>query len=454
MRKLCIIILSLILILIPGCAKSQSGIKSEQAVAISDDKSVILGAETVGHNYSVNEYGIFFLENSRMQFYDFSTNNSYVLCDKVNCRHADDSCSAWYESEFQVKGMAFVNGMIYVMKLNSNQNSYDLIEMDITGNNLKVIYSLDIGDYKDNSWVVNFVEDSVIYAKDIAWINVSWEYVVNKEESRTRNQCLGISLKNGSVVESTELVDEDIEYFYETVSDDGVILCKTWDELSLLSEAEFYEEYEKNGFQGAITDEEDPYWEYVSVWYENNRKPMYAYYKYDIDSGEMQEFASDKRTKYYGADETTVGYAPEFSFLGAYQGRYLCQKNDYASDNSTEEVFLWDIDSGERESVLTIENGGTLATKGAGTAKFYIFDEHTFFYCLYVDEDNADVYSFDLESMQNKKLYQDARNIDYRIVDDITNTFIMNVGEDENLYTLDKSDYYAGKVENSSRIKW
>ena len=44
-------------------------------------------------------------------------------------------------------GLAMYGEKVYVIKLNSNSNKYELY-MDPTGNNQKVIYSLEIGDYR------------------------------------------------------------------------------------------------------------------------------------------------------------------------------------------------------------------------------------------------------------------------------------------------------------------
>ena len=48
--------------------------------------------------------------------------------------------------------------------------------MNPTGNNQKVIYSLDIGDYRADSWVLESIR-YVYYAGGMAWLSADYQYI-------------------------------------------------------------------------------------------------------------------------------------------------------------------------------------------------------------------------------------------------------------------------------------
>lgn len=121
-----------------SCNKKQETIP-EHTIKTSPTETRVYGVDAANKAYCVTDYGILYAENSNIKYYDFETDCAYILCDKANCSHNDNSCSAWYEDESALVGLALYQDACYMFRRNFETNTYDFIKSDFTGNQQQTI---------------------------------------------------------------------------------------------------------------------------------------------------------------------------------------------------------------------------------------------------------------------------------------------------------------------------
>ena len=64
---------------------------------------------------SIHEEGIFYIEGTRLCYYDYEDGNSYVLCSDPDCRHLGEDCGAYVGDSPVRGGYTMHQGRIYVV---------------------------------------------------------------------------------------------------------------------------------------------------------------------------------------------------------------------------------------------------------------------------------------------------------------------------------------------------
>ena len=80
-------------------------------------------------------------------------------------------------------------------------------------------------------------------------------------------------------------------------------------------------------------------------------------------------------------------------------------------------------------------------------------------YCLYTEDERAKILEYDISERESRKLFEDERNISFRIIKEAQDVFIGKIysftGKEmkHNIYAISKEDYYKGNIKDAKRLK-
>lgn len=450
----------LIIFLLASCSKSTNIDLTEQKLSNSND--IIYGADENG-NISCLDNGILYIKNKVMKIYDVEKNQSFPLCSKANCMHTTTSCPAFIDNKTLVSGLAYYNEKIYAFFDNIEKNNIEFIRMNIDGTDKKVIYTIDKGNAKPNSWKIDSIGNDIYYSSGVVWFRLEWDYIVDENETKSGyTQLSSIKLDNNKFLPISDRNNEQIKYEYKWFTDDYVILCKKYTEQAPLSDVEFYEKYEQGEFTDLPGDED---WElhYRYLLKFNELYPeKYEYYSYNIKNDEMTMLDSGNSIPIYDEDYNTIsGYIDPYMFLGEYNGQLLNSLYDYDMYGNVDEQFsLWDIENNKRTDIVKINMHGEYSICNMGNLSLNIFDNSKMFYSVYKDDDMMDFYYYDFNTSESTFLFEDKQYLSWRPQYETDDFFLCQKGdpdisdeEVEDLYKISKDDYLNGNFKNAEKIK-
>lgn len=452
-RKITAVLLLLSLLLLSGCGKTVSS----ETIEAEESSNLVFGASESHETYSVSSSGIMYGSGNLIRYCDLETGESYILCDKSNCTHSSENCSAWYENELSAYGIALYQGTVCYLRWVSSSNEYQLITMDLTGNNQRTVATIDGGNYEIGTWHISTVED-VYYRSGYAWIGLTYAYPESETESIECTQWISVDLSSGAVTELNELTTDGTEYSVKAIAENVIVLCKRTSSLEELSEEDFYEAYERGEFGTDLQDAEDPYYEYQMKWYPANNSLTDVLICHNISTGEETVLEEAPVSVSFEEDGYLLGTSPKYIFLGDYEGLFLCEE---MGSEETDRYFFWDPESGVQEEFLTIsddgsadDGGGTLAWEN-GSVYNVLYDGYGLLYCEYKENEMADIYLLNLETMDTKKLMEDKHSISFRIVGESDNYLIGKVYDDfgSTLYKISKEDYLNGDLSKKVKLR-
>ncbi len=127
---------------------------------------------------------------------------------------------------------------------------------------------------------------------------------------------------------------------------------------------------------------------------------------------------------------------------------------DYEKNNS---LYALDLKNNEREQILEIENGGTLVTAKLGGVISSIIDSNKILYCLYTEQEKADILYYDLQTKEHVALFQDDRRITFRLIGETSTKLIgiiyNPITYNPTVYSIDKEDYYQGNLNAAEKLR-
>ncbi len=181
---------------------------------------------------------------------------------------------------------------------------------------------------------------------------------------------------------------------------------------------------------------------------------MYLYLIYDLRTGEVTEFERGKYKLNYDEDGHVGGVLPKYIFTGTYDGKLIYTVSDYEKNNS---LYTLDVKNNEREQLLAIENGGTLVTAMLGGVISSIIDGNKILYCLYTEQEKADILYYDLQTKEHVALFQDDRRITFRLIGETSTKLIgiiyNPITYNPTVYSIDKEDYYQGNLNAAEKLR-
>ena len=270
MRKRILPVIGLLLALciaLSGCSSKSFQISDLEAPDLPETGVMEGAREAVISllHYSVNESGMLYLRNQLMRYYDFGTNQAYVLCDRANCRHINEKCPAYYAPE-SVTGLAMFGGSVYVIRRNEEKNTFDLLQTDIKSEQQRVIYSIPIGTREPDSWHVEEIP-SVLNTKDTAWITLGYGYVSadgsGSYATGTGTEILKVRLSDGTAVKLRERPeDTNVSYSIAGLSGQYAIVKKSWYSPAYPPDTAAFYAAMKEGAYSEFAASSDPYNDY------------------------------------------------------------------------------------------------------------------------------------------------------------------------------------------------
>ncbi|MCH1984502.1 hypothetical protein MCG98_18270 [Ruminococcus sp. OA3] len=429
---------------------------AEIKLSQTNEDAVVYGADGWGESYSVNDYGMLYARDNVIRYYDLGAEESYALCDKANCLHLNEKCTAWYRDWTAVHGIAYYQDGICLFKRNDDKNTYELIRMDVTGKNQKVIARLDIGDWKSGSWYLSSLGD-IYYSAGRAVVGADYTWIEGEgDSSQTQNciQYLLIDMVDGAVSEVNEKTTDSTVYELQGISEDALFFKKTVSEIEQLSEKEFEEAYASGMFRGEIHTEDsmERYLEYQGKWYPAHSDQKDEYIKYNIKDSSETLLEETPLTMTFDEEGYLVETLSKYIVLGSYEQSYLVSEPDW--DHESGEYFLWDLAKNEKTPLFNIEHGGTLAWE-TGSLALGIYDESKILYCEYIDETTANILEHDLKTGDSRELFEDVRNISFRIINVTEEFFIGKIYTDTGygVYKIRREDYFAGNLDKVVKLR-
>ncbi len=241
------------------------------------------GTSTI-YTYSVSEAGLFYIgrNQTRLMYYDYEADTSYVLCSTSGCRHSDDSCPAYVGNCYRVFGFACYNGKLYLLKCEEYGEDLKLIEMDVDGQNQRTVASFEWGDSSVGTWQINSVMP-VYYCSNHAIMQI--DYSMNSEDEdgnltdSSASQLVMVDLSCGTVTELTDktISSEQYSMGIDSVSSSYCIYSlEAYDE-PFLDEGDFYEKY----------GDTESYSEYYESGYYEQTHGTITYWLLDLETEEV-----------------------------------------------------------------------------------------------------------------------------------------------------------------------
>lgn len=433
---------------------------NDTIISEQTEDGVVFGAQGHGEDYSVSDSGLLFGKNGVIHYYDLMSDIDYVLCDKANCLHFDTECGAWYGDAASLSGLALYRDRIFSFRKNEEKNIFELVSTNTSGNDRHIVSSIPIGSMEGGTWLLSSIEE-VYYIADRAVARLNYIYVTdqtmeedNMNLDETCGQYIWIDLKSGEITEINERSTEQVVWKLEGIQQDNLIFSKRENRIPLLSKEEFESAYQTGKIQddGLRTDNrEERYYYYMNDWYPLHCEPFQTYLCYDWNTLEETALDGQDMQIMYGTDGNYLGELSVYLFEGSYGDSYLVEKPVW--EGSGTELFLLNKETGEKTLLLHIEDGGILAME-QGNMISVIFEESKLLYCEYKAGEKADIFLFDIASKESRKLFEDERNITFRIIDDTQEYFIGKIYSESgyDLYKIAKNDYYNGSFDKAVKL--
>jgi hypothetical protein len=425
--------------------------------------SLIVGADEKASSYCVTEQGILYMRYQKMQYYSFEANASIVLCNKPNCLHASDACSAWYRSlpdgGFGATGLALYGDYLYVVKAFDSKNTFDLLKLDLSGIAQEVVYSIKVGNYTPDSWKLSYI-DSVYYIDDTAWITAFYQYTrvveLDGRESIDRSvsfqAIMGVSLQDGSCVYLNEFIELKQmgyapKYRILQASNGYIVFEKTWNSLELLNESRFNEALQRGEYQ-QFRFADHPYYEY-STWHYNTNRIMFEISVYSTVKNSFEVFDGGECEHHFESTGETAGYYTTYLFSGLCDDLFIYEKPDRLSGKSS--INTYNPSTGERLHLFDIDNG-TLRGFAPSWSMWSSVVDRGVLYQRVLENNKAAIYLYSLDTGSSTKLHDDYLYVTFRLRGESENYFIGEPFNDHNisgynpLYRIDKQDYPPSAV--------
>ncbi|MCL2137505.1 MAG: hypothetical protein FWH40_08340 [Coriobacteriia bacterium] len=477
-RTRVLVVILVLIVIVALVVNSQRTLPNDMISSSSSEPShVALGAsssEGYFTTYCVSEYGVLYMRDNLMRYFDFASSRSFVLCGRPNCPHISSICNAWYTRKGDIEGLAQYGDRIYAFKKNSIRNSYDLVCMDLRGSVERVVFSLGIGSYKAGIWHVDSIDSMVYYAGGHAWIKASYTKAGNgSNEEDIRAECLiGIDLYDGSRIDLAGIpLEKGYMYDIRQVTEDSIVYNSRWDDPQMLSEQEFNEAYERGEYPEVDEMEPDPngfpgypYYYYMR-WHNRNSAAIYQISIFDIPTGRREVFAEGEYFKDFEALGDYAGTESVYIIIGYYNGKIIYEMPYNRSGwRNGSRIYSYDARTGERELLVNMESGGSIFANSLNSVTddglLLVWQETGDMQTDEMEKASGMIYSYNLETGESVDLFADTRIISFRICGETHGCFLGSFADDYRnidtappLYMLAKDDYYKGNFRAVAQIK-
>ena len=409
----------------------------------------ILGASSLGMSQiSVNETGIFFINSeAQLSYYDYETQEKYVLCNAPQCAHNNAECNAYMGEMERYGGYAFYGDAIYVLYKAWDSEYLELVSMDTAGQNKKTVSRIYAGDNTLKEWRLGMIGE-VYYYDGYAYIKLEYDKKAETSEETQETvqgeQLLAVNLSDGQIKELTEILvhGQDVTGIDWSLFADGqaVYAVRYFDE-KIPTEEAYYQENPEGNY--------DEY--YISFWKEVSK--TLEYQMFDSATGEITTIASGKIRN---QDMGMAGYSEQdpFYFEGAYEGKWLAM--DYTDE---ETMYYWfDKDTGQMTEFVRIARGQEADLLGwfYGEATSLIYEGNKLLGEENLEDEKEQIFYLDLETGERHDLAVYNANgwgKNSVLLVEETSKYIIGRGNGSDIYYIvDKEDFEESYFQKSKEI--
>lgn len=210
------IIMCIGILLLTGCQSQETPSKKESLSTTKDANLVLKEWYYMSSNGDGNENGYYFMKNgeddiSRIHYYDYTTRQEIVLCNKPECKHLDESCTAYLTGFGLMNEMFVYQEHLYIIENRGTTMSMSgqreemgpgIIQMDLDGQNRKELYRTKEG--------FDFEHGNLAIADDYLYIPLVKNEMVETSNHTTmqvssKKYLYAISLKTGKETQITDM---------------------------------------------------------------------------------------------------------------------------------------------------------------------------------------------------------------------------------------------------------
>lgn len=358
-----------------------------------DAVGLLPGASGVTHDYALTDNGVYYVRDHRIKYYDFGTAEDYVFCGDASCRHDGRECMAYVGNDSRIRGLVGMGHKAYYFE--DVLDAHILYRLDIDRGERKEVGRVSLGGYKANSWRVTRLGNAV-YSRGSLWLVVDYQFLGDgmDEDERRTSALVKIDVSDGGRnVCGPDPFEGDQELVMQAFDDEGVLLKRR---LRGSNEADFVYARGDGSYE---------------IW-----EPGVPDMRYDNSL-----------------------------CLGLFDGRLYFSK---FSNSHEEEIFCYSPESGLTEKILDIVEGGSIGIRDVADFSTAVTDGGHIIYLLF-DGKAARVYDYDINDGESRFLYDDVRTVEYRLVGENRDSFVMRRAsrwDEPELYRISKADYYSGKI--------
>ncbi len=216
MKKLCLILLSLFLV---GCQSlNQQSSKDERQqekenLTLKEWKYLFWKGDTSKDGYYFIKSGD---EESHISYYDYASKKELYLCNKPECQHKDETCTAYLYGPAMMGELFTYGDHLYRMEtIGFSMNALGereakgpgIIQMDLDGQNRKELYCLENG--------YQFEHSSFVLADNKLYIPITKTQDIEVKSNEvmqvtTQSHLCSIDLTNGEMKEVFDMMDKAI----------------------------------------------------------------------------------------------------------------------------------------------------------------------------------------------------------------------------------------------------
>lgn len=404
---------------------------------------------------SVHEKGIFYIQDSRLNFYDYEQNESYVLCSKTQCDHSNEECGAYLGGKRLYGGYAMHQGKIYVISAESQDTGIELISMDVTGQNKKIVASLEGGSGALDEWTVSRIGD-VYYDHGYAYLHL---YLKKNQENNVQNgeQLMAIRLSDGEIYDLTGVIE-----MYTT---EGVIVkFQLFTEKNVLYSVQVYDPvlptYEEFLLENPNVDAEDGYEAYYNSFDPPTEPQTIRYYSFDPHGAEIkpeQEEELPLTKDYFGFEQRRS----LVNFFGHNSGKWILSvTKDKENIYQGNRYILYDPATKEETLIMETNwvSNGPMGT-GYGEVTNVMYDEDEILWINSVPENNQErqlsVFHTDTGTLEDLYVLDQADRDEQLDIRGITGKYVV-VARREGMnalvyYVVDKDDFEETCLQNARK---
>ena len=196
MKKLCLVLAAILIVLLAACGKNTENIETTASASRESEPSAPYELKVAPEDRNQAFAWSNFVETSEAYYYDWDHLIYFCprgeatfrpLCGKPNCRHNDENCNAWFEGT----SLGYYDGAFYTTS--SSRTNLRVIRIELDGSDHREVAQVDISKIYQ-AYACTFHHGKLLIQSQTA-------YFTNGEEDETVDQLIVLDLSDFSETE-------------------------------------------------------------------------------------------------------------------------------------------------------------------------------------------------------------------------------------------------------------